>query len=1082
MIIAEAKPRLTPEQALAADTSDSRIVTAGAGSGKTTVLTRRYLLYLASGIRPEEIVAITFTKKAAREMRERIQRALSREVAGASGSALEYWKGLRDELPAAQITTIHGFYAALLRDYPLETGIDPGFAVLDEADAAFLRGQAAVKLMRSLDKHPAQELLIRVMGAEALEEEGGLAAKLVQVYTSLVNQGLDPLEVACTPAQEDWRQCQLDFLSLVAGEEDISSKLKGRDDLALIRSQFTRLAPMLQDSADPQGLLAILPALKEAADLGPWVAPSLHKDFMKQGAALCRRLLSAAVSPLIGEAFRELLCLYSQTYTHLKEEARGLDFNDLQFRVKQLLEEHPQVRREIRSRFRRFMIDEFQDTDGLQKEIIWLLVGQGGDVGDGLFIVGDEKQSIYRFRGADVGIFVTVRRELTGVNPQRAVAVSANFRSRPGLINLVNQFFAPLMVAEEPGDIPYHPLKPVRSGPQCSAEFIPLAKEGPSQGEVIARRLRELVEAQELMIGDDQPRAVSWGDIAILIRSRTRLADLERHLRLAGIPYAVVGGIGFFRRPEILDMVNLLRVMAYGLDKIALTAVLRSPLFGISDAALTGLAGNGGDSIEGLTQEEQGILIRAREILEELKRLEGTVPLPELLELALAKTGFREVVLTGFGGLQALANIEKLLDLARTFHRKGFQSIGEFLSYLEQVGQGNGEGEAVVDSEGENVVRIMTIHASKGLEFPVVVIPGAQSRPKSFAPQALLDVSGSLVIKQVWDCPSYETLKKQYASQEIKEAKRLLYVAMTRARDYLVVTGQEPGPKEENTFNKWLWEFAAQDNPLLPHRDVPGAIPPVPSQGRPLPEPGPTVPPPQEPALVPVGSLGRTFRYFSISQFLLWKRDPQEFRRVYLSRWLDFDPQLPRDSASQSHEPGGADFGSLLHRVLELKPKEPQILLAQLIPQYFPHLDRQGREHVASAAQELLTAYLSQPAPLSQVLESKNELVFFQRIGPGVFTGVIDQVLVGKDRAAVVDFKTNRLGSGGREELAQSYRPQLLFYAGAAEQLYNKPVEAWLQLLRLPPGEQLVKIEFSAQDIACLHQELTEFVRWCNAQ
>jgi ATP-dependent helicase/nuclease subunit A len=1080
MNIAEAKPRLTPEQALAVDTSDSRIVTAGAGSGKTTVLTRRYLLYLASGIRPEEIVAITFTKKAAREMRERIQRALSQEVAGASGTALEYWKGLRDELPAAQITTIHGFYAALLRDYPLETGIDPGFAVLDEADAAFLRRQAAIKLMGSLDKHPAQELLIRVMGAEALEEEGGLAAKLVQVYTALVNQGLDPLEVACAPAQEDWRQCRLDFLSLVAGEGDIISKLKGRDDLTLLRSQFTRLAPMLQDTADAQGLLAILPALKEAANLGPGVAPNLHKDFMKQGAALCRRLLSVAISPLIGEAFRELLCMYSQTYSNLKQEAKGLDFNDLQFRVKQLLSDHSQVRREIQSRFRRFMIDEFQDTDSLQKEIIWLLVGQGGDVGDSLFIVGDEKQSIYRFRGADVGIFGRVRQDLTGVNPQRAVVITANFRSRPGLINLVNQFFAQLMVEEESEDIPYHPLKPVRSGPQYSAEFIPLAKEGPSQEAVISQRLRKMVEAQELMIGDDQPRPVAWGDIAILIRSRTRLADLERHLRLAGIPYVVVGGIGFFRRPEILDLVNLLRVLAYGLDKIALTAVLRSPLFGISDAALICLAGAGGGNIEGLTQEEQAIYHKAIKTLEDLKGLEGTLLLPELLELALAKTGFREVVLTGFGGLQALANIEKLLDMARTFHRKGFQSTGDFLSYLELVGQGNGEGEAVVDSEGENVVRIMTIHASKGLEFPVVVIPGAQSRSKSSAPQALLDGSGSLVTKQAWDCPSYEICRKLYASQEAKEAKRLLYVAMTRAQDYLVVTAQEPGPKEENTFNKWLWDFASRSNPLLPHREVTQAIPPIPSQGRPLPEPGPTVPPPQEPGLEPVGSQGRTFHYFSISQFLLWKRDPHEFRRVYLSRWLDFDPQLPRDSGSQSHEPGGADFGSLLHRVLELSPKNPQALVAQLIPQYFPHLDRQGKEQVASTAQELLTAYLNQPAPISQVLEIKNELVFFQRIGPGVFTGVIDQVLVGKDRVAVVDFKTNRLVPGGQVELAAYYRPQLLFYAGAAEQLYKKPAEAWLQLLRLPPGEQLVKIEFSPQDIANLQQELAEFVTWCH--
>ncbi|MTI94013.1 MAG: hypothetical protein FH749_00785 [Firmicutes bacterium] len=1092
---------LSPSQQAATDISDNKVVNAGAGSGKTRVLTARYLKLLADGLMPENIIAITFTKKAAREMQERISAAIDKLMIDCvDEKELRRLRQIRESLPAANIGTIHSFYAQLLRQYPLESEVDPAFSVLDELDAGLLLGKAGKQLYRRClaEQCPDFNLLAEVLGAGAVEEGGTLFSSLLSLYRTLANRGQSVSDLDLSTGYSElpsWSKLKQQFCWHAEGAAVIAQSLSGKDKPEYIqgRQMITELAASLQTVNEPQELIALVPQMLAIFDLGkPRV--KVQKEFVQEAMGHMQDLLSAGLTPILGRAIIRLLNRLEAAYEQQKAARCALDFADLQFRVRDLLRSHPAVAAELDEKYQAYLVDEFQDTDRLQKEIVYLLLKQGERIPPGkLFVVGDEKQSIYRFRGAEVKVFDEVRKDLVAINPEREVSININYRSRKHLIELVNTVFSHLLA--DNSEVRYIPLEAFRGGEDGCAELILCEQQegegrGESEARLLAARIQSMVMgAEKLVVSNQGLRPVEYRDIAILIRARTHLKEYEYQLRQAGIPYSVVGGVGFYQRQEVEDLLNLLAVVNNLRDELALVGVLRSPLFAINDDSLTELAlakaQAGGcllDHGEALTEgRQQELLARARRIITELRGCKDRLGVAELITFALDSTGYRETILAQFAGVQRLANVNKLLSVAEDFQSRGNYSLSDFLLWVEEADKA--EPEAPITTDAANVVRIMTVHASKGLQFPVVFLPLVSSAVPRNKSWLLSDCTGKLALKFQWQCRVWEAVHAEEAFAQREEFKRLLYVAMTRAEDYLVFIGA-PVEKPEDSLNYWLQSSLSEGVDLLKEIGQQLEVRPLDACAAPaFPKPNARSDVREHfPGLRPVGGGKRTYRHHNISQFLLWKHDREQFDKMYFTRWLEADTaDVRRQQVLEwQHEPGGPAFGSFLHRALELIDTEIDCrkLLAELIPHYFPEINSAQYRQILQAAVELLAAY-SEEEFAGQFVESQRELRFFLRHNSALFTGIIDRVFIRPDRIAVVDYKTNRIPTDGVQSLVEYYRPQLLFYAQAAGELYQRPVEAWLHFLRLPREQQLQPVAVEADGIKNLQSELTAFLKYC---
>ena len=559
-------------------------------------------------------------------------------------------------------------------------------------------------------------------------------------------------------------------------------------------------------------------------------------------------------------------------YRRRKERRGGLDFDDLQEKARHILKNDEALREEYRARFPVVMVDEFQDTNPLQKELLELLCSEG----QRLFIVGDPKQSIYLFRGADVSVFGRAQAEML-VTGGRNLYFRESFRSRQGIVRFVNSLFCQVMAQGKAGfELCYDEQDRMDAkredwdGMPC-VELLTLQEESSARNRsaeaaAITRKILELVSGQARVSVYDKragtgteepgiperniprsnphpdsdfvPRKPRFGDIALLFRRFTHLKTFERELRRHGIPYYIVKGKGFYRCQEILDLLNFLRYLEFGGDLTSLVGVLRSPLCGISDETLyllSKLDGGIGSWEKAFSQSRvSGIrpslldridpcdrdkLHHIARLAARLRPLRDRLTLAELIEEILTATDFTSSLLPTFQGMQKAANLRKLIEFSRSF--AGERGLRGFVNYLNELVETEPtEAEAVIAAEGEDVVRIMTIHQSKGLEFPVVFIPelGA-GHPADHSPVKYDETSG-VGMKMAsaggaWNATlAYHAITELQGRKEAAELKRLLYVATTRARDYLILSG-ESGKNRGGPWREWLDAFIADDGEHL---------------------------------------------------------------------------------------------------------------------------------------------------------------------------------------------------------------------------------------------------------------------------
>lgn len=849
--------QLTRSQQEALNIEKHVCVTAGAGSGKTTVLVERYLKILREGNikTPREIVAITFTDKASAEMRERIVEKLNAE------QDLANREKFIEQMNTASISTIHGFCSRILREFPFQAGVPANFSVLQSIDQKLLLQQVLRETLKEIatnteDKHRGEltRLLQRYGGRQKLEE----------LFSAMVNQR-DVIEHLAKEVYHNQDHGQLpDVWEQVIRAESMSEndvvefiqclnttlqRAKGKNAAPVI-PLIQKLEALPEKNPDVPEVLNLL---KKIGDLITTKSGGIAKnDFLGRGVKTTEieteinLLVSAAAkiktAPVIEadsetdddfllSTTRDLFTLYariSNDYQTTKLSQGTLDFADLQLKTRDLLRDNKDIREKLIERHKYYMVDEYQDTNELQYDLVMLLTNKLKDAK--LFIVGDPKQSIYGFRGADVRVFEKTQQliEKDGIN----IPLKENFRSLGDPIKFANYFFQNLMGdgTEAEFEVPYESLIKARPVEANGAIDLILGKkddEAASEYTLIAQHIKNMrANGEKVSVrsenGGEIERPIEYDDIAILIRSRTHLPDIEQALLDADIPYLTTGGVGFYQRQEIYDIWNYLNFLdAPTENKASLAAVLRGPAFGISDTELYEISQQDGTSFWNRAQNYQSCsnnLTRAIDTLKRHSQIAHRMPVNQLIVTIVNETGLIGTLKIGKQGQQRWANYQKLLELARNFDGdESRQTLTDFIEFLDiLITEEPREGQAPVKPSG--AIQIMTIHAAKGLQFPVVILP-CLDRGAEMSREPFIDETFGIGFSPLKPDNNYKKteprivphMKSRASQKEYAEKKRLFYVGATRACDRLVLSGSLSDTGKPRNILEWLYKHLGID-------------------------------------------------------------------------------------------------------------------------------------------------------------------------------------------------------------------------------------------------------------------------------
>ena len=817
------------------DLDTTLLVEAAAGSGKTTLLLGRIVTLVRAGrARLSEIAAITFTEKAAAELKVRLRAALWRE--GLHQALLD--------LESARIGTIHAFAGTLLRERPVEAGVDPGFAVADPLAAGLLLDAVWERWLPASLSEPS--------------DVGSAAASPTGQPGAADRQEAMPGETGLDPARAAVQRAIALGVSLDTLRELAFALVEERDRLDGLPGPAPEAEPLPGLNAELRAGIARLEALAAAsvrkpddrmaqalAALGDWARqtaglpePDQHRALLEsapypdKAATLgaktkwrdplrlqeCRDALAAAharIQAARAVARHDLVVALARwargfvdAYQARKARAGVLDFHDLLLRARDLVRDRPDVRRAFQRRIRYLLVDEFQDTDPLQLEMILSLAD--GALPGSLFIVGDPKQSIYRFRRADIETYEAAKQRIA--HRGAVVSVRVNFRSDGALLEAINRVFDGVMIPPPDGAYqpPYVPLEPspeTRPGapPIVLAVPAPAGSEaGPPTRVPVGDSLASEARALAAWLREEgRAGRLEYGHVAILFRAMTAVALYEDALRDAGVPFRTVGGRHYYDRSEVGWAIACLSAIEDPHDPVALVGALRSPFFGVSDADLLALriAGAEWSYLRDLPPGAPETARPAWATLRELHELRNAVAPPALVERLFVRTQVLAAYALDPEGEGRVANLLKVLDTARALEATGVLTFRGFVRWLAARGAARYEEEESA-LEGEGAVRLMTVHRAKGLEFPVVVVADLGREGRSRVRPTLVERTGRVEINlgQVEGEPlttlGWEAAEAGETARSDAEALRLLYVALTRAERRLVLpmpAGAPPG-------------------------------------------------------------------------------------------------------------------------------------------------------------------------------------------------------------------------------------------------------------------------------------------------
>jgi ATP-dependent exoDNAse (exonuclease V) beta subunit len=1065
------------EQRAAVEATGEVFVSAGAGTGKTTVLVERFVRAVCEqGLDVESVLVITYTRKAAGELRARIRAALR-----ARGR-----HDLARQLDGAWISTIHGFCSRLLRAHPFAVGIDPRYRELDDEHGAVIRGESFERALAAFCANRDSERL-RLL---ATYSAAGLRRMLTGVYETLRSAGRELTLELGEQAVVAERLAELhDAARTLAADPSVTEKQLASANAALALT-----------TTNPEQLLD-LTTLKAAGDRAA--------EF--EGAR--KRLEQSAFDELAlrdRDLLQELLDLFAAEYAAAKQRESALDFEDLQLFARDLLANDAAVRESEQLRFRAIMVDEFQDTNRLQCDLIDLL--RGGELERDVFFVGDEFQSIYGFRHADVDVFRD-RRERAA----QRLPLSQNYRSRPEVLAAVNHLFReefgdgyqPLAASGEfPDPVFGHPVELLVTDKR-SFQGEPIGwRDG--EAKAIASRVRDLVDA-----GVAAP-----GEIVLLFAAGTDAERYESALRAAGLPTYRATGRGYFGQQQVVDLLAYLRLLHNRYDDEALVTVLASPFVGVSNDGLVHIRRHAGKRPlytgierslpEPLSEDDQRLVRAFKQRYDRLVALSARSGLEPLCEEIVAAHDYDLAVLAQWDGKRRYANMRKLMRLARSYESLRGADIEGFVKFIrDQQTLGAAQLEAVSEEEGADAVRLLTIHAAKGLEFKVVIVADA-GRDTGGAPSAdeiLVRPDGRFGFRVV-DPKSgkkrgvfdYQAVRDAEDADDDAERLRLYYVAMTRAIDRLIVSGAIDPEKTRDLRTPIGWvlsQLGIADDSVdgeLEHGDARFAIrvnryaPEAPPEVA-LPESGqlalfdalPTAPAPRgyrlpELAPLPVAPLHKV-RSLSYSALALFERCSYRYYAERVAGLREERGTMPGGGGDGGLK--ATEVGDAAHRLLELvdlaAPVPPDVAVVR---DWYrdvtdDELERIGAFVASYCESELARRIAGLPGAVPE------RPFAFEHDGV-LLHGRLDVLWRDGPRALVLDYKTNSLAEGTPEEIVDAdYHLQRLVYALACFRAGADEVEVVYHFLERP--DAVVSTTFQRLELPTLEEELSGAIRRIDA-
>jgi ATP-dependent exoDNAse (exonuclease V) beta subunit len=1112
---------------------ESLIVEASAGTGKTSELIRRIVRVLATGTPVQKIVAVTFTHKAAGELKIRLREELDKARAGyADVRERAHLEDALERLEEAAIGTIHGFCAQILRERPVEARIDPGFEELTEPEADRLRARAFdLWFQRKLDagSEALRRALARLAWREAWrsgQSDSAPVESLKYAGKQLVDWRdhttpwrkepfartgrIDALVAQCRALASVVSQCTRTSDNLVRSMRPLRDLNSGPADYDTLEARLLKLERDLKrDFKKGSGNFAPGISRQQVLDA---------RDGLLRDLDAFRRDAGADFAAALNEEMRDLVAAYSER----KKRAGKLDFLDLLLLVRNLVRDNRDVRNYLQDRFARIFVDEFQDTDPLQAEILILL--SAGDPAENdwlkvtpipgkLFVVGDPKQSIYKFRRADVVLYENVCESLASRGVAR-IYLTKSFRAVRPIQQLVNAAFAPEMTGGRGGgQARYAPLEEYTPAYDAQPAIVVLPAPSPYGMQRISKEkinacLPDAITAYiEWLVKESgwQVRDLRNGErvplrakhICVLFRRMTNYGtdlsrDYTRALESRAIPHLLVGSKSFYHREEVETVRVALAAIEWPDDELSVFGTLRGSLFAIPDDLLLRFRFEVGrlHPFRGMPENLAlafAPIAGALAILAELHRHRNARPVADTISALLEATRAHAGFTLRRAGSQALANVYRICDLARTFELTGGLSFRGFVEELAAQAEKAESTEAPVLEEASDGVRLMTVHGAKGLEFPVVIL--ADMTANLAAREAERFVEGDLCATRLLGAAPWELLEHEQheRTRELAEGVRVAYVAATRARDLLVI----PAVGDEEREG-WLGPLNKAIYPARDKRRVRAAATGCPAfagdrtvierpteffgQSEDSVRPGLHVPQAGDHQVVwwdPIGLRLDVAPGFGLRQedilaaepavraaegvvrYRQWQQERQQtiesgqlpaFRIVSPTEGIEEPPELRSihiESVSTGAErPGGRRFGILVHAILrDLDLRGTSAQIAALARVHARLLDAPGEEaDAAAAAVEAAWAHpLLARARVAQ--RCHRELPIHLRLEDGrLLEGVIDLAFVEQDRWVVVDFKSDSLN-------AARYERQLQWYLYALSKLTGR--EAAGHLLRI---------------------------------
>lgn len=1072
-------------------------LTANAGSGKTTVLAKRYVeILLNENIGINNIVAITFTDKAASELYSKIASEISNRLAEKNVSKRYKLESIRRSLVSAKISTIHSFCIEVLKDYAPEAGIDANFLPVDERIAEDLLNQSIDEIITShlYSNSKIVKKLIRIFGnkSQLIKAIKSLFSKRKTIEHLLDNLYDKNEEYITGQIQIQFaKTCELLFgesiKTLISNIADIN-KLAGEYKASEKQIEINRI---LNELISMENLVDQLILLDEIRNSFLTNKGNVYKrgylsgkQFDENSALievtedLLKELSEIKVSndyhvfnselALFGKELASIYYKINERYSSKKRYKAYLDFEDLLLITQELLQNETIIN-DLSEKFKYIMIDEYQDTNETQYNIFMPIL-KNLTVGN-LFVVGDEKQSIYMFREAEVELFNRTRLEIENSNDLSSIlGLPHSFRLSPNIALFINTLFRNLFNDPNPNfnEVPHNDLVCAYQKSQSGeVEFLISDDETISEAELTARKI--------LILAGDQNSKYNFSDITILCNKRKSFSELEKIFSLHSIPFTIVGGKGFFQQQLVFDIYNYLSFLINPADDLALAAILRGPFFVLSDIEITEINFLKGKTLYSKLKKSPNY-INIVELLEDHIRKAKISRPNELIRKICNDTGFWFYLSGKTNGAQEIANLEKLIKRSIAINEQGFNSLFDFISYLkDSIENLEDEGQAEIKTN-DDTVKIMTIHQSKGLEFKVVILYNTNQRmyderikakaisiDKDFGIMAKLPTGENYFgeYKQAPIIGLYNYVQKKKAEAEFK---RLLYVALTRAEEHLIISMSMLNKKivKDSFADMILTTFPSgsgtdeikledeiafmrldNDKYITEKNKVEYAIKLI-----------RYIEPTKAFSNNDQSIIESKFRVdtrtvvstekneiISASKVSLFLNCPKKYELTYefgygeltklFRESIDFEFHYKEE---ENPIPGNI-VGNIVHEILAMDSTMEKI--DEDIKLILNHnesdviLNFKQKDKLVIEIKEIITKYYSSNSNerLKEIGNSFNEIEFYKKENDYYLYGIIDKLIVSQNKIRIVDYKSDKVNSSNLTDKKNTYFNQLMFYA-----------------------------------------------------